>query len=191
MKAWNETGSIGEWFWLVFLKNITAEFPSILAPVWNAVVKPWRPVFPFFCTCSCIIQTEKKTKVSGHKHNILKSWSHLTNKRQRSKYLCVVWSKITGNVNQEKCVWSESRQQNFPSVVTFSLELCVFNQTFVAMYLRAFQHPALHWNAQFHLCVSVLTKHYPIRETFDSRQVRTCSARKSECEGEELAARGN
>lgn len=146
------------------------------------------PSSPFSALVALLFRQKKKTKVSGHKHNILKSWSHLTNKRQRSKYLCVVWSKITGNVNQEKCVWSESRQQNFPSVVTFSLELlCVFNQTFVAMYLRAFQHPALHWNAFVHH----LTKHYPIRETFDSRQVQTCSARKSECEGEELAARGN
>lgn len=147
MKAWNETGSIGE----CFERTSQQSFPVFLLQF------EMLKCFPFFCTCSCIIQTEKnKTKVSGHKHNILKSWSHLTNKRQRSKYLCVVWSKITGNVNQEKCVWSESRQQNFPSVVTFSLELCVFNQTFVAMYLRAFQHPALHWNAQFHLCISGL-----------------------------------
>lgn len=114
------------------------------------------PSPPFSALVALLFRQKKKTKVSGHKHNILKSWSHLTNKRQRSKYLCVVWSKITGNVNQEKCVWSESRQQNFPSVVTFSLELlCVFNQTFVAMYLRAFQHPALHWNAQFHLCTTL------------------------------------
>lgn len=85
------------------------------------------PSSPFSALVAVLFRQKKKTKVSGHKHNILKSWSHLTIKRQRSKYLCVVWSKITGNVNQEKCVWSESRQQNFPSVVTFSLELCVFN----------------------------------------------------------------
>lgn len=137
------------------------------------------PSSPFSALVALLFRQKKKTKVSGHKHNILKSWSHLTNKRQSSKYLCVVWSMMTGNVNQEKCVWSESSQQNFPSVVTFSLGLlCVFNQTFVAMYLRV-------------SFVRHLTKHYPIRETFDSRQVQTCSARKSECEGEELAAQGN